>query len=178
MVGKKAIFLDFLILSHSHKNFSLQFIKLTACERALASKSCGNKLILPHVGKGAELILHICTISQDVSRVCVCVCVCVLSCSGMSDSLQPHELQPARLLCLRNFPGKNTGVCSHFLLQGIFSSQGWNPYLLHWLVDSVPLSYLRSPKMCPVMVLKLSCLLESSEKYFQNTDTQTPPQRI
>ena len=27
----------------------------------------------------------------------------------MSDSLQPHELQPAKLLCPWDFPGKNTG---------------------------------------------------------------------
>ena len=31
----------------------------------------------------------------------------------------------------RGFPGKNTGVNSHFLLQGIFPTQGWNPHLLH-----------------------------------------------
>ena len=37
----------------------------------------------------------------------LCVCVCV--CSVTSDSLQPHGLQPARLLCLWNFLGKNTG---------------------------------------------------------------------
>ena len=37
--------------------------------------------------------------------------------SVMSDSLWPHGLQPARLLCLWNFPGKNTGVGCHFLLQ-------------------------------------------------------------
>ena len=30
-----------------------------------------------------------------------------------------------------DFPGKNTGVGCHFLLQGIFLTQGWNPYLLH-----------------------------------------------
>ena len=28
-------------------------------------------------------------------------------------------------------PGKNTGVGCHFLLQGIFLTQGWNPSLLH-----------------------------------------------
>ena len=28
-------------------------------------------------------------------------------------------------------PGKNTGVCCHALLQGIFPTQGWNPGLLH-----------------------------------------------
>ena len=52
--------------------------------------------------------------------------------SVMSDSLWPHGLQPARLLCLWNFPGKNTGVGCHFLLQGIFPTQGLNPGLLHW----------------------------------------------
>ena len=41
----------------------------------------------------------------------------------MSDSLQPHELEPARLLCPWDFPGKNTGEGSHFLLQGIFLAQ-------------------------------------------------------
>ena len=39
-------------------------------------------------------------------------------CSVMSDSLRPHRLCPARLLCPWNFPGKNIGVGCHFLLQG------------------------------------------------------------
>ena len=39
--------------------------------------------------------------------------------SVVSDSLRPHGLQPARLLCPWNSPGKNTGVGCHFLLQGI-----------------------------------------------------------
>ena len=34
-------------------------------------------------------------------------------------------------LCSWDFPGKNTGVGSHFLLQGIFLTQGSNPGLLH-----------------------------------------------
>ena len=37
--------------------------------------------------------------------------------SVMSDSLQPHGLQPARLLCPWNSPGKKTGVGCHSLLQ-------------------------------------------------------------
>ena len=37
--------------------------------------------------------------------------------SVMSDSLQPHGLQPTWLLCSWNFPGKNVGVGCHFLLQ-------------------------------------------------------------
>ena len=34
-----------------------------------------------------------------------------------------------------DFPGKNTGVGCHFLLQGIFPTQGLNPSLLHWQMD-------------------------------------------
>ena len=38
------------------------------------------------------------------------------------------------------FPGKNTRVGFHFLLQGILPTQGPNPHLLHWQADSLPLS--------------------------------------
>ena len=43
----------------------------------------------------------------------------LLSRSVMSNSLQPHGLQPTMLLCpwSKNSPGKNTGVGSHSLLQ-------------------------------------------------------------
>ena len=46
--------------------------------------------------------------------------LCMLSHSVMSDSLKPHGLLLIRLLCPGNFPGKNTGVGCHFLLQGSF----------------------------------------------------------
>ena len=46
-------------------------------------------------------------------------------------SLGSHGLQPTRLLCPWNSPGKNTGVGCHFLLQGIFLTLGSNPGLLH-----------------------------------------------
>ena len=36
-----------------------------------------------------------------------------------------------------DFPGKNTGVGCHFLLQGIVPTQGLNLHLLHWQVDSL-----------------------------------------
>ena len=47
----------------------------------------------------------------------------------MSASLRPHGLQPTRLLHPWDFPGKNTGVGCHFLLQKIFPTQGLNPGL-------------------------------------------------
>ena len=49
----------------------------------------------------------------------------------MSDSLQSQGLQPARFFCPWNFPGKNTEVGCHSLLQGIFPTQESNLGLLH-----------------------------------------------
>ena len=61
--------------------------------------------------------------------------------SVMSDSSRPHGQYPTRLLCPWNFLGKNMGVGCHFLLQGIFLTQGLNPSLLHWQAESLPLSH-------------------------------------
>ena len=54
------------------------------------------------------------------------------SCSIVSNSLRPYELQSSRLLCPWDSPGKNNGVGCHLLLQGIFLTQGSNPHLLHY----------------------------------------------
>ena len=37
--------------------------------------------------------------------------------SVVSDSVRPHRRQPTRLPCPWDYPGKNTGVGCHFLLQ-------------------------------------------------------------
>ena len=74
------------------------------------------------------------------------VCVCQIP-SAVSESSQPHGLQPARLQRPWDSPGKNTGVGCHALLQGIFPTQGSNPSLLcllHWQMVSLPLSPLGS----------------------------------
>ena len=63
-------------------------------------------------------------------------------------SMRPHGLYPIRFLCSWNYLGKNTRVGCHFLLQGIFLTQGLNPsllHLLHWQADSLPLHYLGIP---------------------------------
>ena len=63
-------------------------------------------------------------------------------CAQWCPTLQPHRLLPARLLCSWDFPAKNTGVGCHFLLQGIFLTQGSNLCLLcllHWQAGSLPL---------------------------------------
>ena len=42
--------------------------------------------------------------------------------------------------CPWDSPGKNTAVGCHFLLQ-IFPTQGLNPHLPYWQVDSSPVSH-------------------------------------
>ena len=54
-----------------------------------------------------------------------------VSLSVMSDSLRPNGLQPTRVLCPWDSPGKNTGVTCHFLLQEIFPIHRSNPSLPH-----------------------------------------------
>ena len=52
-----------------------------------------------------------------------------------------------KVLCPWASPGRSTGVGCHALLQGIFPTQGLNFHLLsllHWQLDSLPLSYLGS----------------------------------
>ena len=44
-----------------------------------------------------------------------------VSCPTLCD---PHRLQPARLLCPWDSPGKNTGAGCHSFLQGILLTQG------------------------------------------------------
>ena len=57
-----------------------------------------------------EYIVHACSVAQS------------------SPTLLPSNgLQPTRLLWPWEFLGKNTGVGCHFLLQGIFPTQGSNP---------------------------------------------------
>ena len=56
------------------------------------------------------------------------------------------------------FPGKNTGMHCYFLLQGIFPSQGSNLRLLHWQVDSVPLSHQGSPIYLHLKVYCKNCV--------------------
>ena len=84
----------------------------------------------------------------EIQLICVCVCV-LLRHSVVSDTLQPHGMWPARPLCSWDFPGKNTGVGCHSLLEGIFPTQESNLHLwhlLHWQVGSLPLAPPGKPR--------------------------------
>ena len=83
--------------------------------------------------------------------------VCAQSCQ----TLQRFGLQPARLRCPWDSPGKNSGVGCHFLLQGILPTQGSNPRLLHLLrrqVDYLPLAPPGKPVRGSVFPVDDKCL--------------------
>ena len=99
------------------------------------------------------------------------MCCVVFSCSVVSNSLRHHVLQPARLLCPWDSPGKNTGVAFHALLQWIFLTQGSNPSLLHCRLILYQLSHQGSPRIlewvaypfsrgssCPRNQTRVSCV--------------------
>ena len=78
--------------------------------------------------------------SVNIQLVGISVCVC----STMPDSCNPMDC---------GLPGSSVhgisqdrvGMGWHFLLQGIFLTQGSNLCLLHWQTDSLPLGHLGSP---------------------------------
>ena len=74
------------------------------------------------------------------------ICCAVLSCSVMSDSCDPMDCSPPGPSVLGDSPGKNTGVCCHAVLQGIFPTQGMNPGLLHCRWILYWLSHQGSPR--------------------------------
>ena len=82
---------------------------------------------------------------------CMCfVCVCVCVCSAVSDSETPWIVAHQAALSMK-FYSINTGVGCHFLIQGIFLTQGLYSSLLgllQWQADSLPLHHLGSPYVC------------------------------
>ena len=64
-----------------------------------------------------------------------------MGCSLIGSSV--HGISQMRILA---FPSENTGVGCHFLVQGIFPTQGSNPHLLNWQEESLLLSHEGSPK--------------------------------
>ena len=83
------------------------------------------------------------------------------SCSVVSDSLWHYGLQPPRLLQPWDFPGLNTGVSCHFLLQGIFPTQGSTSHIPHCRQTLFHLSH----QGIPLIVKWRMCFPEFSEPF-------------
>ena len=86
----------------------------------------------------------------------------------MSDSATLGTVAPQAPLSMGwDSPGKNAGVGCHALLQGIFLTQGSNPYVLrlvHWQVASLPLVPHGKPNQLMLLLLPNSIIIfEKSE---------------
>ena len=76
----------------------------------------------------------------------------------------------SRFLCPWDFPGKYTQMGFHFLLQGIFPTQGSKSALLHRQADSLPLSHQESPPL----VVQFSSIAQSCPTLCNPMNHSTP----
>ena len=76
----------------------------------------------------------------------------------MSNSCNPIDWEPTRLLCPQDSPGKNIGLGSYFLLQGDLPNSGIEPRPLALQADFLLTELQGKPKkaMCMCKSLSLS----------------------
>ena len=75
--------------------------------------------------------------------------------------------------CLRDSQGKNTAGGCHFLLQGIFPTQGSNPDFQHWRQILYPLRYPRKPKSESCLTVSDSLWPHGLYNLFHSPDQNT-----
>ena len=102
--------------------------------------------------------------------VCVHLCVCALVCACALVLAQSCPTLCDLVGCslpgcsVWNSPGKNTGVCSYSLIQGIFPTQRSNPDLLHCRQILYHLSHQGSPIAFHCNIMQLAWLTEKVMK--------------
>ena len=74
-----------------------------------------------------------CVLQSSLAYLCYVLCLVAQSCLTLCNAM---DCSPPGSSVHEDFPGKNTGVGCHFLLQGTFPTQGSNPHLLHcrWIL--------------------------------------------
>ena len=103
-----------------------------------------------HIATNGIISFFFMTEQYSIVYICIYVCVCAVVVQLLSFVwffVTPWTVTHQAPLFL-GFPGKNTGVGCHFLLQGIFPTQRSNPHLLclpHWQMGSLPLVPPREP---------------------------------
>ena len=96
----------------------------------------------PHLIKKLQMHTHI----QYTTFLGSCGIYCCLVPKLCPTLLQPHGLQPTRHICPWDFPGKNTGVSCHFLLQAPSQPRhGTCVVCIGGWMDSLPLNHQGSP---------------------------------
>ena len=102
-----------------------------------------------HNWENTQALIHIHTLREGIFLMSVSMCgeisCCFksLSCVRLFCDFMDYIAHQAGLPW--GFPGKNAGVGCHFLLQGIFLTQGLNPWLLDRQANSLLLSHQGSP---------------------------------
>ena len=89
----------------------------------------------------------------------MCVCLDAQSCPTLCDPVACN-LPGSSVHGI--FPGKNSGVGCHFLLQGIFPTRGSNLHLLRlllWQADSSPPSHLGSYSLYGILYMYVSYII-------------------
>ena len=102
--------------------------------RSLYQDPSGSEVLINWVEKKCEVSLRWCDVDSTATAVLSYVKLLATPVTAAS-----------RFLCPWDFPGKNTGLGCNVPLQEIFLTQGLNLHLLHWQVDSLPLSQRGSP---------------------------------
>ena len=112
---------------------SVLCVCLCVCAHArMGAVSCNVSLSAPPP-KGSFLYhSFLDTLFSSLKNVCVpqrdtLLCMCARSLQLCPTLCDPHGLQPTKLLCPWDSPGKNTAVGCHALLQGFFPTQGLDP---------------------------------------------------
>ena len=92
----------------------------------------------------------------DKTVLCLVIQSCPTLCDPMDFSLPGSSVHG-------DFPGKNTGVGCHALLQGIFTTKGSNPDLPHCKWILYRLSHQGSPQLVNIILAlsqNLDCLMQ------------------
>ena len=130
-------------LSLIFKDFSYQGLKYLETKSHLYIK-------LFTLTQPVSLDLKIHTPGCRFSSVPHCCCLVTQWCLTLCD---PMDCSPPGSSVHGDSPGRNTGMGCHFLLQGIFPTQGLNLYLLNCLQILYQLSHQGSPWSSLVIVM-------------------------
>ena len=113
-----------------------------------------------------------CCLRDKTGSECSCIscslCLCLVAQSYLT-LCYPMDYSLPDPSVLGDSPGKNTGVGCHALLQGIFSTQGSNPGLLHCRQILYHLSHQGNPassvqfssvaQLCPTLCNPMDCIM-------------------
>ena len=119
----------FPVLLGKHKDTIVGSYEYACCLSHSSCPTLCNPWTVAHqapLSKGFSRQKHLC-LPSHFSCVRLCVILLTVACQA------PLSM---------DFPGKNNGAGCHFLLQGIFLTQGSNLCLLLWQAGSLQLSHL------------------------------------